>query len=791
MVSNLKLLSIGNFDLRLQHLLIIGILILSFSISMLFRAQPVTYGYELFEFDPFFNFKSTNYLIENGPEAYFDWVDERSWHPFGRNISETSQSSLHLITAGFYTIFGFSTSLYSFTILLPMIIGSITGIVVFAFVRVIGGTTAGLFAALIFSVSVPIITRGLIGWFKSEPLSLFLGFLALYFFVSGIKFNKGKISAAKLIFGALFLALSLSAWGGGLFFVLSIVVFFLILPFVKNEKNFLLWSVPVFSISLIIFSLLFERTAYFILGSGIGFAGIAIILPTIFVVICEIIKNKSSEKTKIRNSFFFVVSIIITGVGVFASGVIKLPTFRYQNALNPFLTTQDPLTDSVAEHLTTDLQFSFTFLTVFIIFALIGIWFLFSLKTINLKNDMRLFALVSGFIALYVSSAFIRLELFASVAVLILGSIGLAVLLNKIYEQKDQVKLKIIFSVVIVGLFVTPIILPEDRSWINWTDFSPSILGGGSIYSQHSSDDWPEAMKWIKDNTPENAVIASWWDYGYWISALSDRSTVVDNATLIDWQIKKMAYSLMTTPENSANILGSDYSRDVSEYLTDENILLWGGEFEKEFLKNHTSKMFFDDFTKPYDKLNEEEKKLLDSYISENGVMECKPIFKKEAYNLGVEERSCNPITKGMDADYIVIYVVGERFYAEGANVPLYTLEGGGDESKKSWFAKISSQQTSKFIQADNITPTNYFMESSTLGKLIPFSIVAYVEPNTGRTFDNYMDGFIAVYQKEIKFSDPDNDPFVLVHASPSFHSSQPGIMTTVLIYKINPNFVN
>ena len=49
-------------------------------------------------------------------------------------------------------------------------------------------------------------------------------------------------------------------------------------------------------------------------------------------------------------------------------------------------------------------------------------------------------------------------------------------------------------------------------------------------------------MNWIKENTPEDAVIASWWDYGYWITALSERTTITDNATLIDWQIKKMGY---------------------------------------------------------------------------------------------------------------------------------------------------------------------------------------------------------------------------------------------------------
>ena len=71
----------------------------------------------------------------------------------------------------------------------------------------------------------------------------------------------------------------------------------------------------------------------------------------------------------------------------------------------------------------------------------------------------------------------------------------------------------------------------------------------------------------------------------------------------------------------------------------------------------------------------------------------------------------------------------------------------------------------------------------------IPFSIFKYVEPNTGRAFDQYQHGLIPIYVKHVKYSDSENDPFYLVYASPSFYSDIPGAMTTVLIYKINPDY--
>ena len=179
MVSNQKLFSVGDFDFRLQHLLVLGILILSISISMIIRSTPMSYGFELFEFDPFFNYRATDYIINNGHQAYFDWIDEKSWYPQGRDVSSNSQVVLHFTAATLYQIFGFGMSVYHFTILFPLIIGSITSVFVFAFVRVLGGTTAGLLSALIFSISVPIIIRGFVGWFKSEPLGFFFGFLAV------------------------------------------------------------------------------------------------------------------------------------------------------------------------------------------------------------------------------------------------------------------------------------------------------------------------------------------------------------------------------------------------------------------------------------------------------------------------------------------------------------------------------------------------------------------------------------------------------------------------------------
>ena len=214
MIIENQLFKIGNFNFKVNHLLVIGILILSFSISLILRSQVLDYGYELNEFDPFFNFRATEFLLNNGLLEYFDWHDVKSWYPNGRDISATSQVMLHVTAAITYQIFGSSMELYDFTILFPAIVGALTTIIIFALVRTIGGTTAGLIASLLFAISVPIIIRGSMGWFKSEPLGLFYGLFGLYLFLSGIKSDNKKISISKLIGGGVFLAFGLASWGG-------------------------------------------------------------------------------------------------------------------------------------------------------------------------------------------------------------------------------------------------------------------------------------------------------------------------------------------------------------------------------------------------------------------------------------------------------------------------------------------------------------------------------------------------------------------------------------------------
>jgi len=554
--SNQSLFSIKNFDFKLNHLLIIGILSLSFSTSFLIRSQSASFGFELNEFDPFFNYRATEYIVNNGADSYFEWNDDLSWYPHGRDVSWSSQVMLHLTAATTYAIFGGGGQLYDFTIMFPVIFGSLTVIVIFALVRIIGGTTAGLFASLLFSVSLPIIIRGQIGWFKSEPLGLFFSILGIYLFLSGIKSKNHKIAFSKLVFAGIFVIFGLSAWGGDQFFIIPLGIFFLTLPFLRTDHKFLIWTIPVFTISTIISSLLFERLAFTFI-SGLG--GLSLIIPTFFLVSCIIIQNKSN-KNKNRNGLFLLVAILIIGSSVLILNddlqFVNLPSHRYLNAVNPFLTTSDPLTDSVSEHATTTISQSFTFHSILMLFAGFGIWIILknSKKSNFIKNDMISFSLILGLTGIYVSSAFVRLEVFASLSVIILSSLGLTMLLKEFSSKKNHVKnfknslIKITFFAGLIILLIIPLTFPTQGSVLSVTNNPPTIMNGGSTYAI-STTDWLDTLDWIKNNTPEDSVVGSWWDYGYWIQTKAERASLADNSTLIDHVIKRIATIFLSSPD--------------------------------------------------------------------------------------------------------------------------------------------------------------------------------------------------------------------------------------------------
>jgi len=490
-------------------------------------------------------------------------------------------------------------------------------------------------------------------------------------------------------------------------------------------------------------------------------------------------------KSQLRISLALLGGSIISGIVIISSGVIGLPSFRYLNAANPLLITTDMLNDSVSEHATTSLDISFYFFSILIVFAGIGAWLLFQKKvnhSLKIKGEMVAFALIIGLVGVYFSSAFVRLEVFGSISLIILASIGVSILISKILEVQQKptsAVIKISFLTVIVILLMVPMVYPERLNWSNNNAGLPiSLLHSGSKYDI-STNDWPDAMQWVKENTPKDAVIAAWWDYGYWISTLGERKTLADNATLMDWQIRKIASTLFSTPDNAWRILTSDTETDASSYYVtlpsdiNKPTRQGGDVYDINQHRLDSFKVWKDDVSID-DRYDPEVAATYPTLFS---------YWESELYNYP-------RIITGLDADYILINLAGERLSEENL-MPLYTLrQNGGDETKVFWFIKIADLQIMDYYNPGLTSYTDKFWNETLLGKLIPFTPLVYVDPNnTEIQSETFEFGKTAIYVRDIKFPSDGNGPFQLVYVSPSFEGTQSGTVTGAVIYKINKEY--
>ena len=67
-------------------------------------------------------------------------------------------------------------------------------------------------------------------------------------------------------------------------------------------------------------------------------------------------------------------------------------------------------------------------------------------------------------------------------------------------------------------------------------------------------DDYREAYYWLRQNTPDDAKIMSWWDYGYQISGMANRTVIVDNNTWNNTHIATVGKAMNSPEEVSYKI---------------------------------------------------------------------------------------------------------------------------------------------------------------------------------------------------------------------------------------------
>ena len=114
-------------------------------------------------------------------------------------------------------------------------------------------------------------------------------------------------------------------------------------------------------------------------------------------------------------------------------------------------------------------------------------------------------------------------------------------------------------KILVIGSFTFYLFLfVRHCTWVTSNAYSsPSVVLASRLPdgSQHIIDDYREAYSWLRKNTPEDAKVMSWWDYGYQIGGMADRATLVDNNTWNNTHIATVGKAMSCSEEVSYPIL--------------------------------------------------------------------------------------------------------------------------------------------------------------------------------------------------------------------------------------------
>ena len=168
---------------------------------------------------------------------------------------------------------------------------------------------------------------------------------------------------------------------------------------------------------------------------------------------------------------------------------------------------------------------------------------------------------------------------------LILLTLGIAVMLTQGTRFIEQFEVPIaLMSGLSVGLLLKYIDLKiEQKTYVKAIAIVLVLLAVISpLYADHltssqsagsTNDDMYNTLTWIKSNTPENSVLASWWDFGHLFTAVAHRQVVFDGGSQNNMRAYWIGRSLSTSNEDlSAGILrmlansGEDASNTLDVY---------------------------------------------------------------------------------------------------------------------------------------------------------------------------------------------------------------------------------
>uniref|UniRef100_A0A1I8MLD4 Dolichyl-diphosphooligosaccharide--protein glycosyltransferase subunit STT3A n=1 Tax=Musca domestica TaxID=7370 RepID=A0A1I8MLD4_MUSDO len=591
-----------------EHLVKMAILIIAAVLSFATRLFSVLrFESVIHEFDPYFNYRTTRFLAENGFYKFHNWFDDRAWYPLGRIIGGTIYPGLMVTSAALYRILwllNFTVDIRNVCVFLAPFFSSLTTLVTYALTKEIHSTGAGLVAGALISIVPGYISRSVAGSYDNEGIAIFCMLLTYYLWIKAVKTGAIFWSAMS----ALAYFYMVSSWGGYVFLINLIPLHVLALMctgrfshrvYIAYSTLYCLGTILSMQISFVGFQPI-QSSEHML---ALGVFGLCQIHAFVDYLRSRMPADHFETLFKALVSTVLTVAFIV-GILLTVTGKVSPWTGRFYSLLDPsYAKNHIPIIASVSEHQPTSWSSFYFDLQILVFLFPAGLYFCFVKLT-----DANIFIILYGVTSIYFAGVMVRLMLVLAPVMCVLSGIAVSHLLvkyiqsievasaaQKPVESKRQYKkmeqqsggIKKEVAITFVGIVTMMLIVYTFHcTWVTSEAYSsPSIVlsarshdGGRIIF-----DDFREAYYWLQMNTPENARIMSWWDYGYQITAMANRTILVDNNTWNNTHISRVGQAMASSEEKAYEImreLDVDYVLVIFGGLTgyssdDINKFLW------------------------------------------------------------------------------------------------------------------------------------------------------------------------------------------------------------------------
>uniref|UniRef100_A0AAQ4RNE8 dolichyl-diphosphooligosaccharide--protein glycotransferase n=1 Tax=Gasterosteus aculeatus aculeatus TaxID=481459 RepID=A0AAQ4RNE8_GASAC len=481
------------------------------------------------EFDPWFNYRATHHLTTNGFYEFLNWFDERAWYPLGRIVGGTVYPGL-MVTAGLIhyvlNLLHVTVHIRDVCVFLAPVFSGLTSISTFLLTKELWNQGAGLMAACFIAIVPGYISRSVAGSFDNEGIAIFALQFTYYLWVKSVKTGS--------VFWSIGCCLSyfymVSAWGGYVFIInlIPLHVFVLLLMQRFSKRVYIAYST--FYIIGLVLSMQIPFVGFQPIRTSEHMAAAGVFVLLQVYAFLQYLKDRLT-KQEFQTLFFLGVSL--AAGAVFLSVIYLTYTGR-----SSYAKIHIPIIASVSEHQPTTWVSFFFDLHILVCTFPAGLWF--CIKNIN---DERVFVALYAISAVYFAGVMVRLMLTLTPVVCMLSAVAFSSVFEHylgddmkrqsppLEDSSDEDDRKNAVTMLMLMLLM---MFAVHCTWVTSNAYSsPSVVlaSYNNDGSRNILDDFREAYYWLRQNTDEHARVMSWWDYGYQIAGMANRTTLVDNNT--------------------------------------------------------------------------------------------------------------------------------------------------------------------------------------------------------------------------------------------------------------------